>query len=158
MTSTADLDGQGDCVADGTVSIPANSTISCDFTVPLVGNAGESQTDYVFATVADDEGNQAIASATETVTFDNVDPTFELTKTPRPASVPEPGGTVRFTVRLTNTSPEPIRLAVADRHGRRCRLTTSTGRVAAAPPRPSTRTKPTCARSLGPSPATPAKR
>ncbi len=105
-----DLHDAGDCVADGTVSIPANATTSCSFTVALAGNAGESQTDYVFATVADDEGNQDLAADTETVTFDNVDPTFELTKTPRPASVAEPGGTVRFTVRLTNTSPEPIRL------------------------------------------------
>ena len=105
-----DLNGQGDCVADGSVSIAANSMASCSFTVQLTGNAGETQTDYVFATVADDDGNQDIASAWETVAFDNVDPTFELTKTPRPASVAEPGGTVRFRVRLTNTSPEPIRL------------------------------------------------
>src|SRR5205807_473986 len=50
------------------------------------------------------------AQAHAVITLTNVAPTVSITKTPDPQSRPEPGGTFRFTVVVTNTSNEPVRI------------------------------------------------
>ncbi|MCG8454849.1 MAG: GEVED domain-containing protein, partial [Holophagales bacterium] len=66
------------------------------------------------------EAGAVSASATATVTITDAVPTILVTKTASPTSIPEPGGSVTFTVRVENTSgSEPVTLTslVDDIHG-----------------------------------------
>ncbi len=105
-----DLDGRGDCVADGSVAIAPGATYTCSFSEDVTGNAGDVRTDFVLAQLSDDDGNDAFALGRADVTIDDVLPSIAMDKTPRPASVPEPGGTVSFGVVVTNTSIEPVEI------------------------------------------------
>ncbi len=105
-----DLDGRGDCVADGSAAIAPGATYTCSFSEVVTGNAGDVRTDLVLAQLSDDDGNDAFAIGRADVTIDDVLPSITLAKTPRPASVPEPGGTVSFGVVVTNTSIEPVEI------------------------------------------------
>ncbi len=105
-----DLDGRGDCVADGSVAIAPGATYTCSFTADVTGNAGDVKTDLVLAQLSDDDGNDAFVIGRADVVIDDVLPSITLAKTPRPASVPEPGGIVSFGVVVTNTSIEPVEI------------------------------------------------
>ena len=67
-TKFGDLDGQGDCVADGSVAIAAGASYACSFSATVNGNAGFSHQNTVVATVVDDEGSDASNFDDETVT------------------------------------------------------------------------------------------
>ncbi len=101
-----DLDRQGTCSAG--VTIAPTETYTCSFSANVSGDAGEQQTDFVFATLSDDEGNSVIGFDQATVTITDSPPEFSVTKTPMPATVLEPGGDVRYTVRVTNAAAEPL--------------------------------------------------
>ncbi len=58
----------------------------------------------VTATASDDEGNPATAQRRRLHPITNVQPTIDVTKTPNPTSLPEPGGPVAFTFTVTNRS------------------------------------------------------
>ena len=92
--------------------IAVGGTFTCTIDATLAGDAGQTHDNIVSSTAVDNENNPATDDATETVTFTNVDPTIVVTKTPAPASVPETGGNVVFTVQVENTSTEPVTITV----------------------------------------------
>ncbi|MGH9276707.1 MAG: hypothetical protein ACRD12_01150, partial [Acidimicrobiales bacterium] len=103
------LDGKGTCDITPPPLLAANGgTYSCSFDGQFTGRAGDSQTDTVTVIGEDDEGTRVTASAKATVRLTGVAPTVAITKTPDPSVRPEPGGTFRFTVVVTNTSNEPV--------------------------------------------------
>jgi uncharacterized repeat protein (TIGR01451 family) len=92
-------------------AIPPAGALTCSFEADLVGNGGGPvHTDVVTATVSDDEANTASDTDAAVVSFTDSVPTLTVAKTPSPLSVPEPGGTVTFTVEIENTSPEIVTL------------------------------------------------
>ena len=101
------LNGRGTC-AIGARLAANGGTYSCTFTGNFTGNAGASQTDIITTTAVDDRGQTVTSQATATVRITDVPPTITVTKTPDPVSRPEPGGTFRFTVVVTDTSSEAI--------------------------------------------------
>ncbi|HSG79669.1 MAG TPA: SdrD B-like domain-containing protein [Acidimicrobiia bacterium] len=106
--------GNGDvssntCVALAGTALAGGASTSCSFAAALVGDASDpDHVDTVTITVHDDEGTPATDSASATVGYADVAPVIEVTKTPSVASVPEPGGTVTFTVRIENTGIEEV--------------------------------------------------
>lgn len=105
-----DLNGQGTCVADGSVTIAAGDTYTCSFSAMVSGNAGDFETDIVTAIVSDDEGSTASDEDDATVTIINVDPSVRVIKDATPLSSDEPGGTFRFDVTVINDSAEDVTL------------------------------------------------
>jgi hypothetical protein len=101
-----DLNGRGTC-RTGTLLNPTE-TYRCTFTGNFTGDAGAVQTDVITTTARDARGNEVVSEARATVSITNVLPSITIVKTPDPTSLPEPGGTFRFTVKVTNTSFEPI--------------------------------------------------
>ncbi|MFC2036544.1 hypothetical protein ACFLYD_01050 [Chloroflexota bacterium] len=105
------LDGKGTCsVPQAGLSLEIGESYECTFGTEMEGNAGDSETDTVTAEVSDDEGNRAKASDSATVTVEDVLPAIEVSKTASPSTVPEPGGTVEFSVRVVNSSVEDVTL------------------------------------------------
>jgi uncharacterized repeat protein (TIGR01451 family) len=95
-----DLNGQGDCSLPQTIAI--SGFYQCSFSATVSGEAGDSETDTVTASVTGPGGSgSAMGSATVTVTDEL--PTISVTKTASPTSIEEPGGTITFTVRVDNT-------------------------------------------------------
>ena len=86
-------------------TIGVSGSLTCTFT-ETVGEEGVpgSETDTVTATAEDNEGNQAMAADSATVTINNLPSMITLTKTANPTSVDEPGGDVIFTFVVANTS------------------------------------------------------
>jgi uncharacterized repeat protein (TIGR01451 family) len=102
------LDGVGTCGLSGT--IPSGAVYTCLFNMPVSGNAGDTITNTVTASVDDDEANTATNTGSATVTVTDVLPTIMVAVTPSSATVPEPGGTVTYTVTVDNTSVEAVTL------------------------------------------------
>ena len=96
-----DLSGQGSCSLPQTV--PAGGYVTCSFTATVSGNAGASETDVVTAQAEDDEGHTISDAGSATVTITDVPSSLAVTKTVTP-SVVAAGGSVIFTVRVTNIS------------------------------------------------------
>jgi uncharacterized repeat protein (TIGR01451 family) len=111
------LQGKGTC-ATGAV-LPAGGSYSCSFTGTFTGNAGASQTDIVSAAAVDNDGSTATDTDDAIVSLTDVKPTIDVDKTADPSVVDEPGGDVTFTVKVKNTSFEPVTLdsLVDDVHG-----------------------------------------
>lgn len=103
-----DLNGLGTC-ATGAVLAPS-AVYTCSFPGTFTGNAGATQTDVVTATAVDNDGSSDTATATATVRITDAAPTIAVQKTPSVDSVVAPGGPVTFTVRVTNTGTEAVRL------------------------------------------------
>ncbi|HDN78946.1 MAG TPA: hypothetical protein ENG33_00605, partial [Chloroflexi bacterium] len=101
-----DLDGRGTCSTGGTIA--AGDEYTCSFT----GSFTEAGTyiNTVTAAVQDNEGNSAQDSDTASVTVTDMEPGVEVSKVAKPASLPEPGGDVTFTVRVSNTGVEAVTL------------------------------------------------
>ena len=125
-----DLDGQGDCVTGGV--IPAGGSYSCSITVfldtgnvylpplelglvsrPLCIDPNTAHYNVVTAAAVDNEDNEVSGKDDATVTFDNVAPAIEVSKTANPTSVPETGGNVTFTIRVKNIGTVPVTLTGA---------------------------------------------
>ena len=101
------LNGRGTC-ATGARLAANGGTYSCTFTGNFFGDAGATQTDTITTTAVDDRGQAVTSQARATVTITDVPPSIRIVKAADPLSRPEPGGTFRFTVTVTNTSFEPI--------------------------------------------------
>lgn len=112
-----DLNGQGTCSLPQTMAI--SGSYSCNFTAAVNGNAGDTETDTITATVEDDEANSVQGQASATVTINDVAPTIVVSKLATPDNVDEPGGSVGFSVGVQNTSVENITLTtlIDDIHG-----------------------------------------
>ncbi|MFQ5593536.1 MAG: hypothetical protein ACE5HA_05255 [Anaerolineae bacterium] len=102
------LDGRGSCSVPQTIVV--GGSYVCAFTAQVTGNAGYTEIDTVTANLSDDEGNTVEVSDSATVIITDVPPTVAVSKTANPSSRPEPGGSVTFTVRVTNTSIEAVTL------------------------------------------------
>jgi uncharacterized repeat protein (TIGR01451 family) len=101
-----DLDGQGTCVLPQT--IPVGSSYACSFTAQVTGNAGDSETDTITATLTDDEGNPVQDSDSATVSITDSDVSVSIDKSVSTTSLPESGSPVDFTLTITNESVEPV--------------------------------------------------
>ncbi|MEZ4683847.1 MAG: VWA domain-containing protein [Caldilineaceae bacterium] len=106
------LHNQGSCVADGTVQLAVGATYQCSVVKRIAGNVGSPHTNTVTATLRAPNGATVSGTASTTVTFRDSTPTALLIHRAVPASQPEPGGLVTYTVQITNTNAgEPLRLA-----------------------------------------------
>lgn len=105
--------------APNTVLDPGE-TYRCSFTATVTGEAGVAATNTVRVTVVDAQGRQATAQATTSVRLTDVPPKVDVDVTVSPPQVPEPGGSVTYTVIVTNTSnPETVTITSlrSDPHG-----------------------------------------
>ena len=96
------LDGKGTC--DVPQTIAAGGSYSCSFSGAVAGNAGSSHTDVVTASGTDDDGNPVSGHDDATVRITDLASSIVVTKTAKPTSLPEPGGTATFDVKIENTS------------------------------------------------------
>ena len=96
-----DLSSQGSCSLPQTV--PAGGYVTCSFTATVSGNAGANETDVVTAQAEDDEGHTISGAGSATVNITDVPSSIAVSKTATP-SVVAAGGSVTFTVRVTNIS------------------------------------------------------
>ena len=97
------LNGKGNCSTPQTIAVGGN--YSCVFTLSISGDAGDTHNNKVTANVQDNEGTSVPAvSPVASVSFSDVLPTTTATYTAVPASLPEPGGSVDYTVVVNNTS------------------------------------------------------
>jgi hypothetical protein len=104
------LDQVGTCDLTGLVLQPApadDSSYICSFTQDLpAGSSGDTVEDTVTASGEDDEGDLASASDNAIVRYVEAPPEAELeiAKFASPFEIQEPGGTVTFSVIVTNAS------------------------------------------------------
>ncbi|MCE7987353.1 MAG: DUF11 domain-containing protein [Caldilinea sp. CFX5] len=99
------LHGQGDCVADGAVTIAAGADYRCTITKFLSGNAGTPHVNTVTATVRSAQNVTVSRTDSATVTFSDVAPTLTFTRDAAPTSLHEPGGPVVYGVQFSNNNP-----------------------------------------------------
>ena len=112
------------CDLIGNVLAPSGSpgdSITCSFTVEsdaidVAGLDDGDLDDVVTVTVEDlDDGFDVSASDSASVPVIDVRPTINVEKTADPLSIDEPGGSVTYSVLITNTSLEPVTItAVSD--------------------------------------------
>ena len=97
-----DLNGQGTCSVPQVLAPSASYT--CSYTGNVSGMPGDVVTCTVTASGTDDDGDPVSDDDPADVTITDEPSSIEVTKTADPTTVPEPGGTVTFTVMVTNTS------------------------------------------------------
>ncbi len=102
------LHGQGDCALPQTLAVGA--AYSCTYPVAVSGNAGETLPNTLTAAAQDDEGNPTVENTLAVVAFTDALPSLAASFSVQPPSLPEPGGTVTYTLVLTNTATEPLTL------------------------------------------------
>ena len=107
-TVFGDLDGQGTCATGGL--IPVGDSYTCSVTVFLSSDSLTDHYNVVTAVATDDDGTTDTATDDETVTFDDVAPDIQITKTASPTHVPETGGNVTFTFLVENIGVEDVTL------------------------------------------------
>ncbi len=100
------LAGQGTCAVPQT--IPAGGFYQCTFTANVNGVAGYTEIDTVTATGTGEDGEPLTAQDSATVTVVSAGSSIAVTKTANPTTLPEPGGSAAFTVRVDNTSPVSV--------------------------------------------------
>jgi len=93
--------------------LAAGATYSCSFTATVTGDGGDSETDTVTASGTDSHGNPVSGTDDATVTITDVLPSIAVVKTANPTTVNEPGGSVTFSVLVTNNgvSSDPVIIA-----------------------------------------------
>jgi uncharacterized repeat protein (TIGR01451 family) len=77
---------------------------TCTFTALVSGNDGDSHHNVATVTGHDEDERAVTDSDSADVEIVGAVPSIEVTKTANPTSVPEPGGSVEFTVDVENTS------------------------------------------------------
>jgi hypothetical protein len=102
------LNNKGTCSTPQTIDI--SGSYQCSFSATVSGNAGHSETNTVTATAKDDENNSVQHQDDATVTITDVLPTLTVAKSANPITLPEPGGSVTFTVVVGNASQEALTL------------------------------------------------
>ncbi len=115
--SDEDLNGVGSCSVPQTLA--PGAAYSCTFPIVFVGNAGDTRTVPVTATVIDAIGRQLTSTQTFVLTLSDALPTLTVTKVAEPTTMPAPGGRFTYRVAIVNTSAEPVRLVglTDDIHG-----------------------------------------
>ncbi len=92
-----------------TVSGPGSSA-QCTFTLPVNGNGGTTVDDVVTAKATDSDDKVATDTDDASVSITSEEPALSVTKTPSVSSIAEPGGSVSYTVKITNDGVEPVEL------------------------------------------------
>lgn len=101
------LDGDHACKVGNTLA--PNAVCSFTLTKNISGDAsGNPHKNTFTATVKDDEQNEVSGSDDETITFTDVKPSIEVLKTANVSEIPETGGEVTFTFKVTNRSLEKV--------------------------------------------------
>ncbi|MGZ9277055.1 MAG: VWA domain-containing protein [Candidatus Limnocylindrales bacterium] len=102
-----DLDGQGTCMADGSVQIAPSAAYTCEFSAVVT----ETETDVVTATVEDDEGNEASEDDDATVTVADLlldktvaNTTADRGNRPDGSVVAQPSDTLHYTLAYALTN------------------------------------------------------
>ena len=98
--------GTSTCVLPRTI-LPGG-TYSCTFVRAVTSDRPLTHTNIVTGSGTDDDGTPVSDTDDAIVTITDVLPTVSVSKVADPVSVPEPGGTVKFTVVVTNPGAEPI--------------------------------------------------
>ncbi len=98
------LAGKGTCILTTTTTVSPNSTYTCNFTEFITGNAGDTHTNVITAVASYSATKTVTVTDTASVSFTDVPSSIQVTKSANPTSVPESGGNVSYTVRITNTS------------------------------------------------------
>jgi len=91
-------------------TILIGESYSCTYTVWLASDSLTAHYNVVTATAVDDDGTEDTDDDDETVTFDDVAPAIQITKTASPTHVPETGGNVTFTFLVENIGQEDVTL------------------------------------------------
>ena len=99
-----DLDGQGNCIANGSRQLAVGESYQCSITKRVAGNVGSPHVNTVTAGVRHINGSTVSATASATVTFQDSQPSLTLTRSATPETLPEPGGTFTYQVELTNNN------------------------------------------------------
>jgi len=102
------LNGKGSCSVIQLIA--AGGTYSCSFTAFLDGEPGTPHQNVVTAYAEDSSNNQTSASDDAVVNFEDQFPAITVTKTAFPTSIDEPGGSIDFTVQVTNDTGEAVTL------------------------------------------------
>jgi len=108
-----DLDGIGTCNTAGNpypADLASGATYICYFNLNFLGDPGDNYGNIVTAKVKDSLAREVTENDDALVTIKDVLPSLTVSKTALPASVVTPGGTVSFTVNVSNTSVEAVTL------------------------------------------------
>lgn len=108
-----DLNGTGSCAVP--VIVAPGASVSCSFTKTLTGNAGDSHVNVVTVVGEDDEGVPVSDSDDARVDFQvGIQAAMVVSKVGSPASLPEPGGEVEYTVAVGNSGDDVLTLIALD--------------------------------------------
>jgi uncharacterized repeat protein (TIGR01451 family) len=105
-TVFGNLDGQGTCDLPQTILI--GGSYSCSITTFLAGDPLTNHYNVATAGVTDDDGTSTSDDDDESVTFDEVLPTIDLTKSVDSSGSFNVGDTATFTLTIKNTSLETV--------------------------------------------------
>jgi hypothetical protein len=96
---------QPDLVGNNDALLEAGETWVYTLTsTPPAQNTGSTHANTANVSGADDEGNVATNSASQTIAYTNVNPAITVVKTANPTTLPPTGGPVTYTYQVTNTS------------------------------------------------------
>ncbi|MDO3385454.1 hypothetical protein QWI17_06325 [Gilvimarinus sp. SDUM040013] len=99
-----DLNGQGSCNVPIRLDATTTPFYICHFSAPVNDVPGAIITDTITAIGSDDNNNPVSASDSASVTITDLNSKLEVTKTPFPALLAEPGGNVTYQVQIQNVS------------------------------------------------------
>jgi len=94
------------------MSTDPDSYYEFTYTIPLSSDTLTDHINRVEVIAVDDDYTQATGFDTETVTFEDILPDITVLKIGSPTTVPETGGDVTFTYRVTNNSVESATITV----------------------------------------------
>ncbi|MCB0192181.1 MAG: hypothetical protein KDJ65_09590 [Anaerolineae bacterium] len=93
-----------DCVPTLPANLAPNEKVTCTFIEFVSGDGGDTHTNTVTVSGTDDDNQDVEDSDSASVQITNVDSTINVSLSANPTSVPEPGGSVNFTVTINNLS------------------------------------------------------
>ena len=105
-TQSADAGDFAACTALIGTTLAAGASTSCTYVVSHTDAGGWENTANVVVT--DNDGTTDTATDTQFVSVFDAPPTVTLEKLVDITTLPEPGGNFHFTLRITNTSVEPV--------------------------------------------------
>ena len=101
-----DLDGVGDCSVPQEIAV--GGSYSCSFTEFVSGEPGSPHVNVVTGVASDDDGNEVSDDDDATVTFTNLAPAIEVSKTADVVEVPETGADVTYTIVVDNVGDADV--------------------------------------------------
>lgn len=101
-SSFGDLDGVGDCETPQLIA--PGAAYSCKVSGSVSGVPGDKKDFTTTVTVTDDDDRSLVAESTNSVTIVDVPSRIEFTANAASATITEPGGKMKYTVRVDNKS------------------------------------------------------